>query len=757
MILRRTNAVNYEVLRADGQGKSDVVHVVRMKPYHDREEELQEAGRVEEREMEEKNETVGRREKKKKKKAVQERTGGGEVHEKRTRKTEVVTTLQDPPPPGKRGRGRPRKDTTANQEVTAPPVGTTRQLRPRRNNEGNSRQVALVSCILLYLTSMATNSEAKPGDFIQRDGVLFVEKADVAFSESTWTTVMDLDLQPIAIAIEDLRKGIRRIQEQQPPHLEEAQGKNEKLRQHIRQLQNEKYIEAEERLQELARRLRVMSDSLKKGSKGKRAIMDGGGKILNWMFGVATAEEMEEVNAQIKKLKQGEIDLGTLMKKQVSLVNESLWLSKNTTTKISEMAKMLRNINGRLNGIADDLHQYLLVHLLAERMSHTVEESLIWLANIITDLEVGLGTMATGHLPTHLWPPTIMKEILDEVRKNLQPGWSLTMSRNEEEVWSVYRDARTSVAAVENKIRILAHIPIYDRQLFTVYKVHQLPKMLDNNRSGIMEPLAELLAVSHDAQSFVELNQEEARECGKDRRNTCQLHRGMLKRSTPGTCTSELFLGNTYRIKELCRKKIIPDEGPKTIYLGENRWIIANSRESETTIVCPVGTEQLKRQVIVVRENVVFKLPSGCEGHARHWWLPASFVGSSKEKMAAMNIPDTNIGLPDFWPNKGRAQESRPQPPGNDEILVIDNTIKKENQIAGQLDKWIHTFEQEKEENNYYPGEILGLATVALGISIIVGIFAYRYGKSFYERMTAHENGEIQTADEPTAGNENTN
>ena len=83
-IMRRTTPVNYEVMRADGEGKSDIVHVVRMKKYHTRDEEN------------ETTETVTQNEEPEKKDERQE-------HEKQNKKQ----------------RGRPKKKQEA-QEVNQP-------------------------------------------------------------------------------------------------------------------------------------------------------------------------------------------------------------------------------------------------------------------------------------------------------------------------------------------------------------------------------------------------------------------------------------------------------------------------------------------------------------------------------------------------------------------------------------------------------------------------------------------------------------
>jgi hypothetical protein len=58
---------------------------------------------------------------------------------------------------------------------------------------------------------------------------------------------------------------------------------------------------------ELAR-LKIISANYKglkaslQNSRKKRGIIDGGGKVLNWLFGVSTTDELESVSKRVDRL-----------------------------------------------------------------------------------------------------------------------------------------------------------------------------------------------------------------------------------------------------------------------------------------------------------------------------------------------------------------------------------------------------------------------------------------------------------------------
>ena len=92
-IMRLTTPVNYEVMRADGEGKSDIVHVVRMKKYYTRDEENETTETVIQNEEPEKKrrETRRRKAKQETKRETEKETGstrGESTNNQRKTKTD---------------------------------------------------------------------------------------------------------------------------------------------------------------------------------------------------------------------------------------------------------------------------------------------------------------------------------------------------------------------------------------------------------------------------------------------------------------------------------------------------------------------------------------------------------------------------------------------------------------------------------------------------------------------------------------------
>ena len=169
-ILQRTTPVNYEVIRADGNVKPDVVHMVRIKPYHLRDEENEETAPAE-----------------------------NEAEERTTTSIAKAEKI-------KRPRGRPKKTVAPDKEED---IGTTERTtrknsnqavsdnRPRTRQQTRMYTVAMIAATILLFSVVTTMVQATDNDeMLQRGGTVFMKKSSKTFSESSWTIITDIEMEP---------------------------------------------------------------------------------------------------------------------------------------------------------------------------------------------------------------------------------------------------------------------------------------------------------------------------------------------------------------------------------------------------------------------------------------------------------------------------------------------------------------------------------------------------------------------------------
>ena len=202
-VLKVLSPVNYEVQLSSGRGKTDVVHVCRMKSFHQvlmdtadsSPEPLDSSSK---RGSDEEGETnldiddclPG----------VQETSKGGKVIKmiKKNKKMPVVEI--------KIGKE------IEKENVTTPNVRRSTRIQERRQRS----KIPISLVIPLVLSIMCNLGFASP--IIARGGVFFQQEAEVAFSESTWTLVCPLSLNETDIYVETLQDWATKQIEAAKPH-----------------------------------------------------------------------------------------------------------------------------------------------------------------------------------------------------------------------------------------------------------------------------------------------------------------------------------------------------------------------------------------------------------------------------------------------------------------------------------------------------------------------------------------------------------
>ena len=73
--------------------------------------------------------------------------------------------------------------------------------------------------------------------------------------------------------------------------------------------------------------------------RNKRAVIDGGGTALKWLFGVTTQTDFEGINEKVTGLTNRQQEIVHLLQQQAMVVNESLWEVRTTTIMMRELKK----------------------------------------------------------------------------------------------------------------------------------------------------------------------------------------------------------------------------------------------------------------------------------------------------------------------------------------------------------------------------------------------------------------------------------
>ncbi|KAK4021906.1 hypothetical protein OUZ56_007395 [Daphnia magna] len=129
--------------------------------------------------------------------------------------------------------------------------------------------------------------------------LLTIMSGELAFSDSEWVVVTDFTFDQVDQVIKSLYEWLDIRVNAMSDHYDRAKSQfKQALQQHVKERAQEELLKLRkihQRWNELETAVGVLESRVKLG------LVDGGGRILNWLFGVSTLEDLEHGNGRINK------------------------------------------------------------------------------------------------------------------------------------------------------------------------------------------------------------------------------------------------------------------------------------------------------------------------------------------------------------------------------------------------------------------------------------------------------------------------
>lgn len=359
--------------------------------------------------------------------------------------------------------------------------------------------------LMFLLTVMSGPGPVAASEIVVYQGVIFKSEGDLAFSDSGWVVVTDFTFDPVDQVVKSLYEWLDIRVNAMSDHYDGVKSQfKQALQQHVKERAQEELLKlrkVHQRWNELKTAVGVQE------SRVKRGLVDGGGRLLNWLFGVSTQEDLEHVNGRINKLSTETTSIVHALEVHASLINETLWETKASGDAVAELqiafAKIEREawkMDNKMDGVVKEIERQWIATTKVGDAFRQIGSAVGWIEEVMDNFAVGLAVMAMERLPATLFPPLQVQAALKEIKSVLPSGWSLSPSIQKGDVWKVYTEAKVVVAAVNNGLRIFIHLPVFEFPFrFTLYKVISLPRPIDNATQGAQfYSLPPFLAVATD-------------------------------------------------------------------------------------------------------------------------------------------------------------------------------------------------------------------------------------------------------------------
>ncbi len=380
---------------------------------------------------------------------------------------------------------------------------------------GLSGEASAVGAVLLLLGLLGLFMGVQPSQGMQRgsfvkDGVVFKFQGEIFFSDSEWVVLTDVSLGSIETTITALRHWFSVM-------ANEGKGVTEVKSEHLRTRVKDRAMEGLELLKVVNGRSRTLREALVGPKKrSKRGLVDAGGTVLQWLFGVATGRDLEGLNGQLQALGRETTGIIHAVAQQATLVNETCRELGEHVLVMQQLNKAHMSLEKEFNWwkvniveTVSSLERQMLLVARIDDALRTAQQTMDWVRMTLEDVRVSLALLATGKLPPELFPPSQLRIVLKDIRSRLTTGWDLTPALQTGDLWRAYQEAQVVSAATKNGLRLFIHLPIIEvTQSFELYEIFVLPVFSTAGNIGLRyAPIPAFLAVGMDRQTFMELTE----------------------------------------------------------------------------------------------------------------------------------------------------------------------------------------------------------------------------------------------------------
>ena len=189
--------------------------------------------------------------------------------------------------------------------------------------------------------------------------------------------------------------------------------------------------------------------------KSKRGLINGIGKIQNWLFGTLDSDDKEYIQMQLKNLYENENNFNNNLKQQQSLFKQMSDVYTKNFEKLNENQHILK---GQLDNLSKEIREFINLES-AFSFSNIIDNLLIQLysiKNILGNLEIATSFAKLNILHSSILEPSKLKLLLEK----------LAITYNKEQVpklqktFNYYFLFSTQVTILDKLIIFKIHVPL---------------------------------------------------------------------------------------------------------------------------------------------------------------------------------------------------------------------------------------------------------------------------------------------------------
>lgn len=259
----------------------------------------------------------------------------------------------------------------------------------------------------------------------------------------------------------------------------------------------------------------MLNDSLMTNKKRRRrGLLDGVGYVANSLFGVLDQRFAEKYEKDIDLLRHNENHLYNLWKNQTSIVEAEFNLMKRMENTINKHHKI---INQKLNYLQDSYKNlaqqvqnitittdFLTSAFTANNLLYTLRRTQDSILDTVTDIY-------SGKLDFHLIPPKQLRSELSII--SAQISGDLVVPVDNFNLKDLYSLLKVRAKYSGKYLIIEIKIPLIERDLYEVFNLIPVPRIMKDHMMREVETISELAAINIRKDSYLTITDTDLQSC----------------------------------------------------------------------------------------------------------------------------------------------------------------------------------------------------------------------------------------------------
>lgn len=229
----------------------------------------------------------------------------------------------------------------------------------------------------------------------------------------------------------------------------------------------------------------------------KRAFFNGLGSIIKCLTGNLDQSDAEKYDSQINMLTNNQNKFKTILKDQITLLNDSINNFKETTRNLTHnqfiLDSRILQIKSNIKTIFEkeiNLYSYFLTHTVLTQINLIFQT----IYDVLNKIEVAISFAKLNTLHNSIVKPTELLNEIKQIKKSLIDV-RLPFEPTIENILKLENVINIKSYSKNLEVYFILEIPLVENEMFQYYQIHPLP-IFQNNTYSVIIPKTKFLILS---------------------------------------------------------------------------------------------------------------------------------------------------------------------------------------------------------------------------------------------------------------------